>query len=322
MVKRWKEIWIALILGLVCPLIIFAMLESKDVMNPVKTTQKTNSSENASETFYLPILMPNGSINKMELDDYLTGVVLQEMPVSFESEALKAQSVVARTYALRRYEMKSKHKEAAVCTDAGCCQGYKSPDVFLSEGGSAEALTKVSDAVFATTGQVLVYEGALIDATYFSCSGGLTEDAKAVWGADVPYLQSTASPGEEQAAHHVDTQTFTLDEFTKALNLQPVGQPENWIEKTTYTQGGGVDTMHICGQEFKGTVLRQRLGLRSTAIAMVIVGSTVTVTTKGYGHRVGMSQYGADAMAVQGSLYPDILAYYYKGTQLITYDGN
>ncbi len=322
MLKRWKELLFALVLGLICPLLIFSMLEGKDILSPIKATQMTKSSEDTSELLYLPVLMPDGSVNKMELDEYLIGVVLQEMPVSFESEALKAQSVVARTYALRRYEADSKHTEAAVCIDSSCCQGYKSPEDFLSGGGSQESLTKVSDAVLATTGQVLVYNGKLIDATYFSSSGGVTEDAKAVWGADVPYLQSTASPGEEQATYHVDTQTFTLEEFASALNLQPVGQPENWIGQTTYTKGGGVDTMFICGQEFKGTVLRQRLGLRSTAIAMVIVGSTVTVTTKGYGHRVGMSQYGADAMAVKGSLYPDILAHYYKGTQLISYDGN
>lgn len=322
MVKRWKEILFALVLGLVFPLIIFAMVENKDILSPIKATQKINSTESISEALYLSVLMPDGSVEEIAMDDYLIGVVLQEMPVSFESEALKAQSVVARTYALRRYEADSKHTEAAVCTDSNCCQGYKSPEDFLSGGGSQESLIKVSDAVLATTGQVLVYNGKLIDATYFSSSGGVTEDAKAVWGADVPYLQSTASPGEEQATYHVDTQTFTLEEFTSALNFQPVGQPENWIGQTTYTKGGGVDTMFICGQEFKGTVLRQRLGLRSTAIAMVIVGSTVTVTTKGYGHRVGMSQYGADAMAVKGSLYPDILAHYYKGTQLISYDGN
>ena len=112
------------------------------------------------------------------------------------------------------------------------------------------------------------------------------------------------------------------EEFAEKLDLDPSGNAESWIGKTTYTEGGGVDTMYICGQEYKGTTLRQKLALRSTAFAVSIVGSTVTITTKGYGHRVGMSQYGAEAMAVQGQSYSEILSHYYQNTQLVTYDGN
>ena len=183
-------------------------------------------------------------------------------------------------------------------------------------------MDKVTRAVSETIGQVLIYDGELIEATYFSCSGGQTEDAKAVWGSDIPYLQSTNSPGEEKATHFVDTVKFTLEEFAECLDLDPSGNAKSWIGKTTYTQGGGVDTMYICGQEYKGTTLRQKLGLRSTAFAISIVGSTVTITTKGYGHRVGMSQYGAEAMAVQGQSYSKILSHYYQNTRLVTYDSN
>ena len=264
----------------------------------------------------------DGSKTEMNLDAYLVGVVLAEMPASFETEALKAQAVVARTYALRRKEKGGKHSKATVCTDSGCCQGYLSEEKYLDKGGQQDLLSKVKDAVNATAGEVLLYDGALIDATFFSCSGGRTEDAKAVWGADVPYLQSTDSPGEEGATHYVDTETFTLDEFGQLLGAKLTGSTQNWIGEITYTEGGGVDTIFICDQEYKGTAVRQKLGLRSTAFVISIVGSTVTVTTKGYGHRVGMSQYGADAMAVQGKSYAEILAHYYKDTELITYCSN
>jgi stage II sporulation protein D len=170
-----------------------------------------------------------------------------------------------------------------------------------------------------TAGQVLRYDGALIEATYFSCSGGMTEDAAAVWGSDLPYLQSTPSPGEEKAEHFTDTVTFTAEEFARRLDIAPEGLPATWFSEPVYTDGGGILTMEIGGVTFKGTTLRQLLGLNSTAFILSAVGDTITVTTKGFGHRVGMSQYGADAMAVQGSTYEQILLHYYRGTTLEAY---
>lgn len=319
--KKWKEIIFACILGFVCPGIVFAVV-NKVENRPTETVTTISTKPAQSAEFCLPVLMDDGSVEELELDAYLTSVVLQEMPATFETEALKAQAVVARTYTLRRLEGEGKHKNAVVCTKSSCCQGYLTPMDYLDQGGTQELLDKVFTAVMETSGQVIIYDGELIDATYFSCSGGETEDAKAVWGAEIPYLQSTESPGEEKAAHYVDTQKFSLEEFCRCLNIKLAGNPQNWIEKITYTEGGGVDTIFICGQEYKGTALRQKLGLRSTAFVITIVGSTVTITTKGYGHRVGMSQYGADAMAVQGKNYAEILTHYYQGVQLVVYDGN
>ena len=137
----------------------------------------------------------------------------------------------------------------------------------------------------------------------------------AVWGTDFPYLRATDSPGEESAAHYMDTVTFSKEEFADALGLDLTGSPASWLGLATYTAGGGVNTMFIGGQEFKGTELRSRLGLRSTAFTMRAEGDTVTVTTRGFGHRVGMSQYG-DAMALLGSDFEQILSHYYQGTVL------
>lgn len=175
-------------------------------------------------------------------------------------------------------------------------------------------------AVEATAGLVLTYEGSLIEATYFSCSGGSTEDAAAVWGTDFPYLQAVESPGEEQAAHYTDTVTLNAQSFQAALGETLPGAPDSWFGEITYTDGGGVAEMKIGGKTYSGTKLRRLLQLRSTAFTIRAGEDTIEITTKGYGHRVGMSQYGADAMAVKGSYFKTILAHYYPGTRLWSLD--
>jgi stage II sporulation protein D len=159
----------------------------------------------------------------------------------------------------------------------------------------------------------LYFDGVLIEATYFSCSGGSTEDAVAVWGTSFPYLRATPSPGEEGAAHYTDTVSYTKTELETLLGISLTGSPEYWIGMTTYTAGGGVATMEICGHTFQGTQLRSLLKLRSTAITVTAGEDMLHFTTRGFGHRVGMSQYGAEAMAVAGSSYREILSYYYRG---------
>lgn len=183
-----------------------------------------------------------------------------------------------------------------------------------------ESVDKIKTAVNSTAGMVLVYENELIDATYFSCSGGATEDAEAVWGREIPYLKSVESPGEEDAAHYVDTVRFTLLEFLDQLGFEGVNKRNVQIGKLESTTGGGVASIEICGKVFTGTQLRKLLKLRSTSFMISVVGDTVTITTKGFGHRVGMSQYGADAMAVCGATFGEILSHYYLKTELISFE--
>lgn len=275
-------------------------------------------SENSGQEHFLSVdvLMPTGETETLELNDYLIRVVLGEMPASFAPEALKAQAVVARTYTLRRQLFQPKHGAGAVCTDATCCQAYCTPEAYLAAGHGEAEIVKIKNAVAGTGYDVLLYDGTLIEATYFSCAGDRTEAAVAVWGSDVPYLQSVESPGEEFAAHYVDTMIFTLEEFQQRLGVEFSDSPENWVGEILYTEGGGVDTIRLCDRTYKGTQMRKLLGLRSTDFIITAVGDTVTVTTKGYGHRVGMSQYGAQAMAQAGENYSDILAHYYPGTVL------
>ena len=315
-----KEIGVALLMGWVVPgfLLWFgaALLEARDVTDEDLIPETMISQQNNSRR--IPV-RTGEAVEQQALEDYLVGVVLAEMPASFEEEALKAQAVVARTYTLRANRTGGKHGDGSVCTDHTCCQAYIDPEEYRSRGGTRENVEKIRRAVMATAGQVLTYGGELIEATYFSCSGGSTEDAVAVWGNDYPYLQSVDSPGEEHAAHYTDTVTFTPAEFAGELGMIPSGRPTDWFGAVTYTDGGGVDTMVIGGKTYKGTELRQKLGLRSTAFT-VSAGEKITITTRGYGHRVGMSQYGADAMSMSGKGYEEILTHYYQGTVLSSLD--
>ena len=309
----WKDLYLAGIMGILVPgllLNVGVMAYGEEPQPQIVTEAVTIAPEKS-----VPIRFQSDSGWAVkDLEEYLVGVVLAEMPASFEEEALKAQAVVARTYGVRALEGKSKHPEGDICGNAACCQGYLDP---VDYGGTEEQLQKVRNAVHATSGEVLTYDRELIEATYFSCSGGATEDAVAVWGTDVPYLQSVESPGKENATYYVDGVEFTLEEFLSCLDLDLEGTPASWLGEVTYTAGGGVDTMVIGGKYFTGLELRQKLNLRSTAFEVQAEADGMTFTTKGYGHRVGMSQYGADAMAVLGRGYEEILSHYYQGTELI-----
>jgi len=327
---KWKTWLFAIAMGMLLPNLFFSIVEKTISPKPPKPTEETVASEDCVEqtesqysgSDFIKVILPNGAQSTMELDTYITGVVLGEMPWDFDLEALKAQAVVARTYALKRSTTGQKHSDGAVCTDHTCCQAYRSVADYLSQGGTQESADKVSSAVVATSGQILTYQGAIIEATYYSCSGGRTEDAMAVWGTDIPYLQAVDSPGEESAAHYTDSVKFSGKEFANRLGINPKGSPATWLGAVTYTNGGGVDTMVIAGKVFKGTTLRQKLELRSTVFTVTAVGDSVHIVTKGFGHRVGMSQYGAEAMAVKGNTYGQILAHYYPGTELKTYGQN
>lgn len=317
----WKYIVLVIFLCVLFPTVLFAFLPGNDARNIKADDSIFQGTASKEEDLQISILHSDGSVAQCPLEEYLVCVLLCEMPVDFELDALKAQAVVARTYTLRRMVTGGKHNNAVVCTDPSCCQGYKDTDSFLESGGKNDALKRLKRAVYDTKKLVLTYGGELIEATYFSCSGGKTEDAKAVWGTDIPYLQATVSPGEERATHYTDTVTFSAEEFQRLIGHDLPENTEGWFGKVIYTNGGGVETILIGGKAYQGTALRSMLSLRSTAFAISAVGDTITVTTKGFGHRVGMSQYGAEAMAVSGSNFQQILAHYFHGTKLTLFDG-
>lgn len=273
----------------------------------------------------IDVLLPDGFVTQLPLDEYLVGVLLAEMPPSFPQQAQMAQAVVARTYTLRRWSGSSKHEAADICTNPACCQAWISLEEYQERSGAQaaeQAAAQAAQAVSATDGQALFYDGSLIEATYFACSGGRTETAAAVWGSDIPYLQAVDSPGEEEALHYSEDVTFSREELREILESAGAaltGQPGTWFETPTYTEGGGVEEIRIGGVSFSGTELRQLLGLRSTCFTVSVSEDAITFHTLGNGHRVGMSQYGAKAMAQSGSSYQDILSHYYPGTELLSY---
>ena len=318
MKERLKVLTLVAVLGILCPYLLLVIVdklrpEERVAMIAQSTTAQTTPK---SQTRTISVLDANGNIIDMPEDEYLVSVVLCEMPAEFEIEALKAQAVVARTYALRRQQLGSKHSPAAVCCEPSCCQGFTAVEQYLKSGGKQKDIEKIESAVTATKDMVITFAGELIEATYFSCSGGYTEDAKAVWGADIPYLRAIESPGEESASRYVDTVSFSKEEFVSKLGCSMPDDQSKWVESVTYTSGGGVASVRLCGKIFTGTTVRQLLGLRSTAFTIAVVGDRVTITTKGFGHRVGMSQYGADAMAANDSTYEDILRHYYQGVEI------
>ena len=310
-----KEMLLSFLAGLVLPVTRALIFQRTPAVGDVESDALTPTRAAVDEKEQLTVVSKTGNLRQMSLDEYLVGVVLAEMPADFDSEALKAQAVVARTYTRKRMD-RGRHEGAAVCMDPGCCQGWRSTEDYLREGGRQSAVDKVRRAVADTDGEVLCYDGKLIDATYFSCSGGSTEDAVAVWGQDVPYLQAVQSPGEEDAPRYSDSVTFTPAELADRLGIENRGDPSGWFSELTYTDGGGVASLSVRGRSFTGTQLRSKLGLRSTAFDLEVRGKSIIITTWGFGHRVGMSQYGAQAMAQEGAGYADILSHYYTGAEL------
>ena len=270
----WKEICVAAFMGLILPALMLNTIVALDQKEQVpEESIETSQPEAVPETkLTMRLRMTDGTTQEMDMDTYLVGVVAGEMPASFAPEALKAQAVVARTFTLRAFTTGGKHGDGSVCTDSTCCQAYR-------EDLQGESLQKITTAVLETSGQVLLYEGNLIEATYFSCSGGSTEDAVAVWGTDYPYLRATVSPGEEHAAHYTDTVFFSQEEFSAAFGGLS-GDAKHWIGFATYTAGGGVHTIIVGGKEYKGTEIRMLLGLRSTAFTMTVEGESIKITTK------------------------------------------
>ena len=319
--KYWKEITLAAVLGAMLPCLVLGAgravaKPTPEPTAPPETQQQTvvTTAEPQSPRIYLPVETELGRWMLMELESYVLGVVLAEMPATFEMDALMAQAVASRTYTLRRLQEEDRHGGAAVCTDPTCCQAYISEDGYLQDRGTREDLEKIRAAVQKTEGVILTYEGEPAEATYFSCSGGRTESAEAVWGVEIPYLQSVDSPGEEEAKTYLTQRYLTAEEFSEALGRTLTGNPGQWFRDMVCTEGGGVRWITSGGIRYSGVELRACLKLNSTAFELIPGEYGVTVITRGKGHRVGMSQYGADAMAVSGSSWEQILGAYYPGT--------
>ncbi len=249
-----------------------------------------------------------GIVSNINLEEYVIGVIAGEMPASFEMEALKAQAVAARTYAI--YKMNTANKEYDLVTDI-------TNQVFITEDKMKENwqenyeyyYNKIKQATLDTESLVMTYDGDVICSFYFSTSNGSTEDASLVFGTGKDYLKSVSSPESNKET----TITLSKDEFCRKLSIVC---DEILVSNIERSASGRINNITINNEVFKGTDVRAKLGLRSTDFTIVNIGENMEITTKGYGHGVGMSQYGANTLARSGKTYAEILKYYYQNINI------
>ena len=266
----------------------------------------------------------DGQVVELAMADYLWGVVAAEMPASFEEEALKAQACAARTYTVVCQNSGSgKHPGADICADSTCCQAYIEKSAAEARWGlnAGEYSDKIQRAVEGTDGLGILYDGAPIQALFFSSAAGRTVDAVEVWGNSVDYLKSVDSPEGEEVPNYYSTVTLTREEVEKKVkeaypDADLSGDPAGWLSGMTLTASGRVGSMKVGGVELSGGAVRTLFGLRSACFQVTYQENQFTFSVTGYGHGVGMSQYGANAMAAQGSSWEDILKHYYTGVEI------
>ena len=267
-----------------------------------------------------------GEIEELPIDTYLYNVVSSEMPANFELEALKAQAVVARTYTIYQIShSQGKHEGADICDDSSCCQAWISKeDRFNSweESIRESNWNKIVDAVDSTSGKIITYNGAPIDAFFHSNSGGKTEIPVNVWGgSEFPYLQSVETAGEEGYEQYSSEITISKNDLLSKLKekhpdvLIDFTQPDA-IKILEYTDGGRVKTIKFGNTEISGVEARTILGLKSANFEVQIDNDIVNFSVKGYGHGVGLSQTGSDSMAKNGSNFEEIIKHFYTGVEI------
>ena len=267
----------------------------------VKTSKEKDITYNYSINTYKV-----SDINKVKLENYVIGVVAAEMPATFSLESLKAQAVAARTFAYKKI-INNKLTFDNLVSDKG--QSYISQETMKNkwENKYDEYYEKISNAVLSTKGEVITYNGEVINSYYFSLSNGKTEDSRNVFG-ELKYLISVESPWDKNVNSYSYEISYSLEDFKSKLNID-----ENIeINEIKRTSTDHVDYIVINNRRYSGVDFRKLLNLRSTDFILDIDNNGVKIITRGYGHGVGMSQYGANAMAKEGKNYKEILQYYYK----------
>lgn len=265
----------------------------------------------------------------IDFEEYLKGVVASEMPAEFSIEALKAQAVTARTYLL--YKIKKfpngqpEHLDAPVCTGTHC-QVWNSKDDLISQhenGWYDKYWGKIEEAVNSTRGQILTYENKIIEPLFHSTSGGRTENSEDVFSTSVPYLRSVESPYENNAPKLHDSAKIPINDFIIKLksvygdlNITPNNLKEK-IQLGSVSEGGKIKSLIIDTQEISGREIRSLFGLNSTNFSFIQSGNQIEIETTGYGHGVGMSQWGAAGMADEGYNYKEILKHYYTNIEIV-----
>ena len=308
-IKKKKILIVAAsIFGFICLLFFFPFLFKQ---MDQQTEAKVDNKEKYANACELTIQV-SGSEEPIELEEYVIGVVSAEMPANFHLEALKAQAIAARTYVLKATEYGKKPIAPTVAKQVFYDSNTRK-EVWAESFDEYEK--KVRQAVEGTKGEIINYNGELITAMFHSMSNGMTESAKNYSGTDLPYLQSVASTDFQYADNYEVEKSFTIQEWNQLLNTNlTLNQLKNVRIKRNNT--GRVETVIVGKNEWSGRDMRTKLDLRSTDFRIEVKGEKIVVTTEGYGHGVGMSQYGADAMADNGATAHEIIQHYYKNTNI------
>ena len=321
-----KIITLILIFVLTCFMLPIIFTKKYDAQETTTVLQEQKNEYDYKQYNTIKLLhTETGEIEEINLDEYLYGVVSAEMPANFHEEALKAQSLVARTYTIYKIVNGSKHEGADICDSASCCQAWISKENRFAKWNESEAENnwkKIVSAVEATQGQIITYEGKPINAFFHSNSGGTTETATNVWGGtNYPYLQTVQTSGEDAYTQYSSNVTLTKDEVIQKIkeyhsDVQINFENENEIQILENTESGRVKTIKFGNIQISGVETRTIFGLRSAKFTVKIEGDNVIFEVLGYGHGVGMSQTGADSMAKLGNNYETIIKHYYTGVEI------
>lgn len=290
---------------------------------PQTATRPAAAVTEEAEVPQLISVLHKGETLSMDMDEYLLGVLAAEMPASFPEEALKAQAVAARSFAMYCADA-AKHGDAQVCTDFACCQAWQD-DAQLREKWGADYefyKSRLQSAVSETDGEYMGYGGQAIFAAFHSSSAGRTAACSELW-SELPYLKSVSSPeSSETVPNYISTVEFSAIDFRDTLlHSAPyadfTGDESTWLGECRRSESGRVESIVIGGVEFGGAELRSLFSLRSAAFELSYSEGRFLFTVTGYGHGIGMSQYGAKVLAEEGSDYAAILAHYYQGAELV-----
>ncbi|MBQ2841594.1 MAG: stage II sporulation protein D [Clostridia bacterium] len=281
----------------------------------------------AKEEKYISVMSSStGKIERVGMREYVVGCVAAEMPAEYHTEALKAQAAACYTYAKKTCEQNEKHKDSdlgdADITDSHeTHQGYLSKNLRKEKWGEKfnEYEAKITAAVDEVFGYYLTYNGKTALAVYHAISAGTTQSAETLWGSEIPYLVSVESAGDRLSPDYISTYKFSENEFKKAAKecgAKLSGDSEEWIKKTEKDDSGYVTSVTLGAQKISASKIREKFNLRSLCFDIDYSDGEFVFTCYGYGHGVGMSQYGADYMARQGFSWREILEHYYPGTEL------
>ncbi len=325
-----KKIFIVIIFVVFC-FILPIILTNRKTEQTSSSLQSNITTENVREEYkyinYGTVKLlhkETGNVEEIKMDEYIYGVLSAEMPANYDIEALKAQAVVARTYTAYKILHRGKHQEADICDDSSCCQAWITKEKRMEKWEEAERennWNKIVSAVNSTAGKIITYNGEPINAFFHSNSGGMTEIVSNVWGGtDYPYLQSVATSGEEGYSQYQSSIVLTKQELIEKLGAT---HPEIVINYETadaikileYTDSGRVKIIQFGNILISGVEARNIFGLKSAKFN-ITVGEQVVFDVIGYGHGVGLSQTGADAMAKAGSNYEEIINHYYTGIKI------